>query len=81
MDKLWLKEENIFAKGEIAHFEQFLLLSLCFHKAENLYNWMDKLWLKVESIFAKGEIAHFEQFLLLSLCFQKGSVYIWETVK
>ena len=28
-----LKVENIVAKGEIAHFEQFLLLSLCFQKA------------------------------------------------
>ena len=32
MDNLWLKLENIVAKGEIAHFEQFLLLSLCFKK-------------------------------------------------
>ena len=33
MDNLWLKVENIVAKGEIAHFDQFLLLSLCFQKA------------------------------------------------
>ena len=33
MDNLWLKVENIVAKGEIACFEQFLLLSLCFQKA------------------------------------------------
>ena len=33
MDNLWLKVENIVAKGEIARFEQFLLLSLCFPKA------------------------------------------------
>ena len=33
MDNLWLKAENIVSKGEIAHFEQFLLLSLCFQKA------------------------------------------------
>ena len=33
MDNLWLKVENIVAKGEIARFEQFLLLSLCFQKA------------------------------------------------
>ena len=32
-DNLWLKVENIVAKGEIACFEQFLLLSLCFQKA------------------------------------------------
>ena len=32
MDKLCLKEENIVAKGEIACFEQFLLLSLFFIK-------------------------------------------------
>ena len=33
MDNLWLKVENIVAKGEIARFEQFILLSLCFQKA------------------------------------------------
>ena len=33
MDNLRLKVENIVANGEIAHFEQFLLLSLCFQKA------------------------------------------------
>ena len=33
MDNLWLKVENIVAKREIARFEQFLLLSLCFQKA------------------------------------------------
>ena len=33
MDNLWLKVENIGAKGEIARFVQFLLLSLCFQKA------------------------------------------------
>ena len=32
MDNLWLKAENIVAKGEIARFEQFLYLSLCFQK-------------------------------------------------
>ena len=32
MDNLWLKLENIVAKEEIACFEQFLLLSLCFQK-------------------------------------------------
>ena len=33
MDNLLLKVENIVAKGEIARFEQFLLLSQCFQKA------------------------------------------------
>ena len=33
LDNLWLKVENIVSKGEIAHFEQFLLLSPCFQKA------------------------------------------------
>ena len=33
MDNLWLKVENFVSKGEIARFEQFLLLSLCFQKA------------------------------------------------
>ena len=33
MDNLGLKVENIVAKGEIAHFEQFLLLLSCFQKA------------------------------------------------
>ena len=32
MDNLGLKVENIVAKREIACFEQFLLLSLCFQK-------------------------------------------------
>ena len=33
MDNLWLKAENIVAKGQIARFEQFLHLSLGFLKA------------------------------------------------
>ena len=33
MDNLLLKVENIVVKGEIASFEQFLLLSLCFQKS------------------------------------------------
>ena len=33
MDNLWQKVENIVAKGEIARFVQFLLLTLCFQKA------------------------------------------------
>ena len=33
MDNLWLKVENIVAKGEIACFEQFLLLSPCCKKS------------------------------------------------
>ena len=33
MDNLWQKVEHIVAKGEIACFVQFLLLSLCFQKA------------------------------------------------
>ena len=33
MDNLWQKVENIVAKGEIARFVQFLLLSLCFQKS------------------------------------------------
>ena len=32
MNNLWQKVENIVAKGEIARFVQFLLLSLCFQK-------------------------------------------------
>ena len=32
MDNLSLKVENVVAKGEIARFEQFLLLSLCLKK-------------------------------------------------
>ena len=48
-DNLWLKVESIVAKGEIARFEQFLLLSLCFQKAicwrgvrKRLYEGKDK---------------------------------------
>ena len=33
MDNLWQKVENIVAKGEIARFEPFLLLSLCVQRA------------------------------------------------
>ena len=33
MDSQWLKVENNVAKEEIACFEKFLLLSLCFQKA------------------------------------------------
>ena len=33
IDNLSLKMENIVAKGEIARFEQFILLTLCFKKA------------------------------------------------
>ena len=39
------KVENIVAKGEIAHFMQFLLLSQCFQKlsaseaSESVYKW------------------------------------------
>ena len=33
MDNLWLKVKNIVAKGEIARFQEFFLLSLCFQKA------------------------------------------------
>ena len=36
MDNLWLKVENIVSKGEIAWFEQFLLLSQCFQKAVHM---------------------------------------------
>ena len=36
MDNLRLKVENIVAKGEMARFEQFLLLSLCFQKGNLL---------------------------------------------
>ena len=32
MDNLWLKVENIVAKGEIACFEHILLLPLCFQQ-------------------------------------------------
>ena len=47
MDNLWLKVENIVAKGEIACFEQFLLLSLCFQKAVSAAEGEDQLrgWL------------------------------------
>ena len=43
MDNLWLKMENIVSKGEIARFEQFLVLSLCFQKA-------------VESVFMRERV-------------------------
>ena len=36
MDKLWLKVENIEAKGEVVYFEQFLLMLLCLKKTRLL---------------------------------------------
>ena len=37
MDNLWLRLENIVAKEEIARFEQFPLLSLCFQNSRLLH--------------------------------------------
>ena len=61
MDNLWLKVENIEAKGEMACFEQFLLLSLCFLKAvccrwgqkasiwgKGLRRYVNNFWLKLD---------------------------------
>ena len=39
MDNQWLKVENIVAKGEIAHHEQFLLLPQCFQKSSASEAW------------------------------------------
>ena len=59
MDNLCIKVQNIVAKGEIARFEQFLLLSVCFQKVvccrgtrKRLYEGKGKV---VESIVAKRE--------------------------
>ena len=49
MDNLWLKVKNIVAKGEIACFEQFLLLSLCFQKWI-MNEWIDNELMNNESI-------------------------------
>ena len=49
------KVENTLAKGEIARFEQFLLLSQCFQKST-----IKAQLLKCdENIVAKEEIAHY----------------------
>ena len=69
MDNLWQKVENIVAKGEIARFVQFLLLSLCFQKAvweasESVYMRERVKTSIFENFQAKGELAHNEQFLL-----------------
>ena len=50
MDNLWLKMENIVAKGEIARFEQFLLLSLCFQKdvSESVYM---RFWVMIKHLW------------------------------
>ena len=83
LDNLWLKVENIVSKAEIARFEQFLLLSLCFQKAvccigvrKHLYEGKglneDTITEKVENISTDREIACFELFLLLPTCFPKS---------
>ena len=56
-DNLWLKVENIVAKGEITHFEQFCLWPQCFQKSSSAIvskcvcrlervnsNWSRRLW-------------------------------------
>ena len=58
MDNLWLKVENIVAKGEIARFVQFLLLSLCFQKSRPLQ------WRQKASIWGKGLIINLSMFYL-----------------
>ena len=46
MDNLWLKVENIVVKGEIACFELFLLLSLCFQKAVSAAEASESIYMK-----------------------------------
>ena len=49
------KVENVVAKGEIARFEQFIRLSLCFQKSsaaeasESVY-----MWKRVKQLFISG---------------------------
>ena len=75
--KLYLlyRVKNIVIKGEIAHYEQFLLLSQCFQKLCAAESW-ERVNLS------------FEQFLFLPQWFKKlsaadesESVYMWERVK
>ena len=51
MDNLWRKVENIVAKGEIARFVQFLLLSLCFQKPSAAE--------ASESVYMRERVNHF----------------------
>ena len=75
--------ENTVGKGEIAHYEQFLLFPECFHKAcfpeasKGVTVWEfdengRKLSKPVENTVGKGEIARYKQFLLSQQCFQKA---------
>ena len=57
----WETYENIEAKGEIAHNEQFLLFP---------HN-VTKFSKRVENTVEKGEIARYNQFFLFPQCFQK----------
>ena len=54
MENLWLKFENIEAKVEIARFEQFLLLSLCFQKAAEASESI--IWRKMVNTLWKGTL-------------------------
>ena len=56
MNYLWLKVENIVAKGEIARFEQFLLLSLCFQKAVCCRGVRKRLRERVKSKFSRSSL-------------------------
>ena len=63
--------ENTEGKGEIARYEQFLLLPQCFLPFFNLTKMAESFSKMVENTEGKGEIARYEQFLLLPQCFQK----------
>ena len=72
--KLSKQKENTVRKGEIAHYEQFLLFTQCFQKAcfqgasKGVIVWEWVKW--VENTVGKGEIAHYKQFLFSNSVFK-----------
>ena len=68
-------------KGEIAHYEQFLLFSQCFQKTSTAHTWKPGLvWERVKNIGGKGENAgnHFPQCYLY---YQRKKCNKWAILK
>ena len=69
--------ENTVGKGEIAHYEQFLLFPQCFQKtctADTLKPGL--VWERVKNIVGKEEIARNQQFLLYPQCFLLNQIIV-----
>ena len=62
MDNPWLQGENIVAKGEIARYEQFLLLSLFFFS--NSRGVRKRLYINSSSVYGKTSFKYFVEIIL-----------------